>query len=62
MFESQELVPANLLFELIANKMQLLFDLLHVFFKDRDLFLQFTDRLKGRDRSCERPPDPRRIL
>ena len=54
MFESQELVSAHLLFEFIANEMQLFFDLLHILFQDRDvffqgrhIFFQFTDRFKG---------------
>ena len=47
MFESLELVPANLLFEFIANEMQILFDLLHILFQDRNVFFQFADRFKG---------------
>jgi len=47
MFESQKLVPAHLLFEFVANKMQLFFDLLHIPFQDRDVFFQFTDRFEG---------------
>jgi hypothetical protein len=54
MFESQELVAAHLLFEVVADKMQPFFDLLHilfedphVFFHDRDISFQLTDRFKG---------------
>ena len=54
MFESHELVPANLLFEFVANEMQFFFDLLHIFFQDRkvfsqyrDIFFQFADRFEG---------------
>jgi hypothetical protein len=43
MFESQELVATNLLFEFVANEMQLFFDLLHIFFQDSNVFFQYGD-------------------
>jgi len=43
MFESQELVAANLLFQFAANEMQFFFDLLHVPFQDRNVFFQYRD-------------------
>ncbi len=62
MFESQELVSTYLFFEFVANEMQFFFDLLHIFFEDRDAFFQFATTSNVSSPFLRTPQDPLRIL